>query len=150
MTKPPTLIDAEERGLLADDEKGIHTFSNGTEHELWADVNCWECRFYSEDQAGEHCAFEGAALLGSVSPELARLFGWIESAEYPGEFDAPESCAFFRERQDDDGNDIPVPPDPDPRQLVLIADPREDAAMVRQPVQVPVLLPQHAHARADR
>jgi hypothetical protein len=69
-------------------------------------------------------------LLGSVSPDLARLFGWIEDAEYPGEFEAPESCAFFRAKQDDDGNDIPVPPDPDPSQFVLFADPREDAAML--------------------
>jgi hypothetical protein len=147
MSKPPTIVEAERRGLLVKYPSGVHTFSNGDEWRSWADVNCDRCRFYDADRAGASCAFEAAAFLHTASPELARLFGWSEDAEYPGEFDAPESCAFFREKQDDDGNDIPVPPDPDPAQLVLIADPTEDAARL----VVPVLLPQHAqHARADR
>jgi hypothetical protein len=82
--------------------------------------------------AGEYCAFEAASLLGIVSPELATMFGWIQSETQYGPrdgWDAPKRCAFFLKRQD--GDDSPPPAPPDPAQLVLLADPTEDAAMIR-------------------
>lgn len=138
--KPPTLEEATGRGLIVKD--GICTFSNGTAWDCWADGNCYECRHYDIDgTAGEMCAFEGAALLGMVSPDLARMFGWTEDAEYPGEFDEPETCRFFRQRRDEN-DDTPEPPEdsPDPAQLVLLADPTEDAMhIVNAPVPVAAL-----------
>lgn len=144
MTRPPTLAEASARALLADAGQGIHTFSNGTEWECWADPNCLTCWHWNPECAGEGCAFEGAALLDMVSPDLARLFGWIQDPEYadyvgpsdpPGShrhgWDAPQACPFFRDRTNDDGGDNPPPPDPDPQQLVLLADPTEDLALVQ-------------------
>lgn len=128
-----TLEDAAAQGLFDADAKGIHTFSNGTSWHLWADHNCFECRRYdAEGRAGEYCAFEGAALLGSVSPALAMLFGWIQTETEYGPlsgWDAPDRCAHLLPRNGDDDNEPPPPP-PDPNQLVLIADPTEDAAMM--------------------
>lgn len=136
--RPPTLTEARTRGLLVKYPGGVHTFSNGTEHELWADVNCWECAYYDADSAGLLCAFEGAALLACASPDLVRMFGWLEHPDYPGEFEPPQQCAFFRSKRGDDGSDNPPPPDPDPRQLVLIADPTEVIAGVLPAVEVAV------------
>jgi hypothetical protein len=140
--RPPTLAEAAMRGLLADDSMGIHTFSNGTEYEGWADGNCWSCWFWDEDEAGARCAFEAAAFLDQVSPALAALYGWTERSwawrwlgkekgqiKVPS-YTPPSQCPFFRNRTDSDGDDNAPPPDPDPLQLVLIADPTEDAAMV--------------------
>jgi hypothetical protein len=138
MTRPPSYEEAEKRGLLAHQGRGIHTFSNGSHWECWASANCWECRYYDTEAIGP-CAFEAASLIGIVSPSLAVLFGWTESAEYPGEFNEPDQCAFFRERTDNDGNDNPPPPEPDPLQLVLLADPTEDiAALTSEPVLMEV------------
>lgn len=153
MSTPPTIDDAMNRGLvhLVDGQfpvkaTGIHTFSNGTEWECWAEPNCLSCRFYELDgNAGEFCAFEGLATLGAVTPELARLFGWVQKSEYAdyrGPHDtaehrhgwhAPDACPFFRNRTDDDdgGRSQSVPPDP--AQLVLIADPTEDIALATLP-----------------
>jgi len=140
MTKPPTMPEAEARGLLAKYKEGVYTFSNGDEWYSWADSNCYECAHYAKDHAGLFCAFEGAAFLSMVSPELARMFGWIESTDYPGDFDAPQECAFLK-RKDDRDDDRPSTPAPDPTQLVLIADPTEDIARIKvidvpQPVSV--------------
>lgn len=144
MIPPIGIVEAEERGLLVFlPEKGIHTFSNGDHWDSWASGNCFRCRFYAPNCAGEDCAFEGAALLGSVSPELARMFGWTESAKYPGSFREPEQCPFFKERKDSDDTPTPPPPDPDPAQFVLIADPTEDAAGIRE-APAPIGVPQHA------
>lgn len=129
MMKPPTIEDAEEAGLLVFlPERGIHTFSNGDHWDYWASRNCFECRFYAPNRAGALCAFEGAALLGSVSPKLAEMFGWLESEKYPGSYHEPETCAFFRDKNDRGDDDPPKRPAPptDPRQLVLLADPTED------------------------
>jgi hypothetical protein len=128
MKQPPTLAEAQARGLLTADDKGIHTFSNSDTWFSFAARNCDECRFWSEDVAGQWCAFEAAAFLHRVSPDLARLFGWTASTKYADSWDEPEQCAFFR-RSDDDGERGPLP-DPDPAQLVLIADPTEDAALL--------------------
>lgn len=135
MTRPPTLDQARKRGLLAAEKHGIHTFSNGTAWDCWASGNCLDCWYWDPDQAGALCAFEAAAFLGIVSPELAQLFGWIRNAEnaQDGErfgWDAPDECRFFRSRTDDNGDDNPPPPDPDPLQLVLLADPTEDVALL--------------------
>lgn len=134
--KPPTMVQATERGLVVDN--GIHTFSNGTEWECWADGNCFDCKWYDAERAGD-CAFEGYALLGMVSPALALLFGWTESKDYPGSYHPPESCRFFVDKDSDEGR-RPTPPDPDPLQLVLIADPTEVIAnlnpVVRETVSV--------------
>lgn len=140
---PPTLEQAQKRGLLVDEKRGIHTFSNGTDWECWASGNCYECWHWDEDCAGGRCGFEGAAVIGLVSPELARMFGWIqkpEYADYVGKSDPPDShrhgwdkpdqCAFFRSKTDDNGDDNPPPPEPDPLQLVLLADPTEDIGQV--------------------
>lgn len=141
MPNPLTFNQAAERGLLVK-EKGVHTFSNGTAWDCWADSNCYECWHWDPDTAGAKCAFESAAFLDMVTPDLARLFGWIQNpeyADYVGEYDppgshrhgwdAPDTCAFFRAKSDDDGKDNPPPPEPDPCQLVLIADPTEDLAL---------------------
>jgi hypothetical protein len=125
MRKPPTVAEASEQGLLADGA-GITTFSNGSEWESWAAHNCETCRHYGRESSGA-CAFESAAFFGAVSPALAVLFGWTEHPKYPGSYQAPETCAFHRE---DDDDDRPPAEPTDPRQLVLLADPTEDAAII--------------------
>lgn len=136
MTNPPTFDDAAKRGLLVDEKQGIHTFSSGSHWDGWASHNCFECWHYDPDVAGAKCAFESAAWLNMVSPDLARLFGWIQDAQYdePNDhrhgWDEPEACPFFRSRTDDNGGDNPPPPEPDPLQLVLLADPTEDLGQV--------------------
>ena len=77
--RPLPIAAAERRGLIVEAAFGIRTFSNGSEHERWADGNCWSCRYYDEADA---CAFADAALLGLVSPALAVLFGWTQDAAY--------------------------------------------------------------------
>ena len=57
-------------------------------------------------------------------------FGWTEYAEYPGEYEAPQACRFFREQRDDTDGPQPRGDSPDPLQLVLLADPTEDAATI--------------------
>lgn len=150
MTRPPTIPEAESRGLLAKSGAGIHTFSNGSSWDYWADANCFECWFWEPDgTAGELCAFEGAALLGMASPDLARMFGWAQhTAEYGERFGwrPPAQCAFFRSRKRDDGEDNPPPPDPDPTQLVLLADPTEDAAIVTNAAVTSITLRQRTGA----
>lgn len=135
MPNPITLPEARKRGLLTDEKHGIHTFSNGTSWHMWADGNCYECRHYDPDQAGALCAFEAAAFLHIASPDLARMFGWAQHTEQYGPLSgwrAPEQCACFRRRTNDDGEDNPPAPDPDPCQLVLIADPTEDATVFHE------------------
>jgi hypothetical protein len=139
--KPITIEEAEERHLLTDDKKkAVHTFSNGSEADCWLSNNCYECWFYPpEGPAGDLCAFEAAAFIGMVTPELARMFGWIQDMKYdkPDDhrfsWDPPEQCPFFQQRPDkgDDGDTPPPPPDPDPDQIVLIVDPTEDLALAK-------------------
>jgi hypothetical protein len=134
VSNPIDLEEAEKRGLLAPAKHGIHTFSNSDDYFGWAGNNCHECWFYDhEGPAGEHCAFEGAALIGIVSPELAEMFGWTRHEKYPDSWVRPRQCPFFKQRPDDDenGDTPPPPPDPDPHQLVLIADPTEDLALAK-------------------
>lgn len=150
MSRPPTMAEALDRKLIALNDKGvigdgIHTFSNGTEWELWADGNCLTCRFYElEGNAGEFCAFEGAAPLDGISPDLARLFGWLYSAENEAKygiksaFDSPETCRFHRDRTDDQDGGRSQDAPHDPAQLVLIADPTDDIALPRLPIPEPV------------
>lgn len=148
--RPITLHDAEVRGLLRADGAGIYTFSNGTEWEIWAEGNCFECMYWDYDgPAGKYCAFEAASMLHIATPELAEMFGWLQNPKYAnyraphdkGErccgWASPDQCACFKQRErDDDGNDLPPPPPPDPLQLVLIADPTEDAAaLIDAPVE---------------
>lgn len=146
--RPPNGEEAVTRGLFAEDGNGIHTFSNGTMWEMWAEPNCLSCRFYEMDgNAGEFCAFEGLATLGAVTPDLARLFGWTQNPEYadyrgPDDtadhrhgWQAPDSCRFFRERTDDEDGGRSHGTPTDPAQLVLIADPTEDIALAKLPAQ---------------
>lgn len=120
MKKPPALADV----TLAKDGGEIHTFSNGSEFMSWAANNCDRCKWFDPEKAGQ-CAFEAAAFLHMVTPELARLFGWIESAEYPGDFDAPDECAFFVDKDKRDPDREPRrAPDPSPSNLSLFADQR--------------------------
>lgn len=132
---PPNYAQALERGLIVKEgEEDVHTFSNGSEGDAWMEPNCYACRFYErEGRAGEFCAFEAAAFLHQVSPELATLFGWTRNEKYPEEFDAPESCRFFRSRDEDNGERPRRSTPTDPAQLVLIADPTEDAATITAP-----------------
>ncbi len=125
--KPPTLDEAMARGLIV--EKGIHTFSNGSEWECWAGSNCDACRHYDMERIGR-CAFEGAALMHSVSPALALLFGWSQHTEYPECYEPPQSCRFFADGDSDEDGPRRRATPVDPRQLVLLADPSEDAAMI--------------------
>jgi hypothetical protein len=127
--KPIGLDDAYERGLVTELGKGVLTFSNGSEWDSWSTKNCARCKFFDPGAMGALCAFEAAAFMHIASPELVRMFGWIEDAEHPGEFDKPETCAFFKDKDDRD-EDRPSSPPTDPRQLVLIADPTEDAALI--------------------
>ncbi|MDP9203473.1 MAG: hypothetical protein M3P26_16320 [Gemmatimonadota bacterium] len=134
MKKPISLDDAANRGLLV--KPGIHTFSNGSEWDSWSSGNCLECRFFDPDTMGELCAFEGASFMHMVTPELATMFGWVQDPKWdkPDDhrsgWDAPEECPFFSDRNDEHGE---PPPDPDPQQLVLIADPTEDIALPAVP-----------------
>ncbi len=136
MANPPTLDEAQERGLLTDDSQGIHTFSNGDQWDSWSAPNCERCKFFDPAVAGKFRAFEAAAFMHCASPELARLFGWVQDVKWdePNDhrhgWDAPESCSFFCDRKDDNDDDRPPVPDPDPNQLVLLADPTEDAAAI--------------------
>ena len=122
--RPPNFDDARKRGLIAVEGQGIHTFSNGTQYECWAEGNCERCKWFDPDEAGALCAFEMAGFLGIVSPELARLFGWIWRGEEKEKaygakfsFDPPRQCAFFKDRDDDS----PDPPIIDPTQLTFLA-----------------------------
>lgn len=144
MAKPINAEEALERGLilLKDgqidiDAKGIHTFSNGTEWECWAEGNCLSCKWYELDgAAGEWCAFEYAALVASVTPDMARLFGWVQTTQEYGWRDGwekPNQCPFFGQRSDDEDGGRSLEPTPDPAQLVLIADPTEDIALAVAP-----------------
>lgn len=127
MRKPLTVAEAKAQNLLA--EKGIYTFSNGSEWEGWAEGNCMECRWYDWDAMGA-CAFEASVMFRAVSPALAVLFGWTEREHSPGWYDAPEQCAFFAQQRGDDDDTPPNTTPADPRQLVLLADPTEDAAII--------------------
>ncbi len=137
MAKPITLNEADERLLTTVDKSvAIHTFSNGSERDGWASGNCHACKFYDPDVMGAKCAFEGASFLGMVTPELAELFGWEQDPKWDEPTDHrhgwnyPKACPFFRDRKDDSDNEGPRAPDPDPNQLVLLADPTEDAARI--------------------
>lgn len=138
---PPTMLEADERGLLATRGEDVHTFSNGSEWDGWASANCYACTHWDEHHAGARCAFEAAAFLHCVSPALATLFGWEQRETQYGPrsgWRAPESCRFFGPRGDDhDDDETPAPPPPDPRQLVLFADPTEDLALFGQPARAP-------------
>jgi hypothetical protein len=80
---------------------------------------------------GTDCsAVVSAKNIGAAHLEaLARWFGWTESPDYPGSFDYPSVCPL--RKSPDDNDDRPAPPPPDPAQLVLLADPTEDAALIR-------------------
>lgn len=73
---------------------------------------------------------------------LARaLMFEIEEPGYPAEWqrytDGPREAFCTAFKQDDHGDDWTPPPPPDPAQLVLIADPTEDAATIQNaPVEV--------------
>jgi hypothetical protein len=142
MTRPPTLPEAIERRLTVLNEQAIHTFSNGTAWDCWADSNCYECWHWDAETAGAACAFEAASFLHIASPDLARMFGWVQRTEQYGPqsgWQPPDQCAYFRPKRRDDGEENPPPPDPDPRQLVLIADPTEViAGLVPEPVEIAV------------
>lgn len=128
--QPPTLAQAAYQGLLTDEKQGILTFSNGSHWEGWASHNCLECRWWDVDEGGKFCAFEAAAFLGIVSPELARLFGWVRDdheaaidAAFRGVPDDPRQwweepalCPFLKHRDDDS----PDPPFIDPNQLTFL------------------------------
>jgi hypothetical protein len=134
MTAHLTMAAAAKLGLLAEFEKGIHTFSNGSEWDSWASQNCYRCQHYiaEPDKPDEGCALEFSAMLQQVSPELARWFGWVESERYAGSFHYPRRCPHFRLKDDrDEDREFSPAPDPDPAQLVLIADPTEDAALIQ-------------------
>lgn len=143
MSAPPTVKQGYARKLIA--EPGIHTFPNGSSWEDWADANCYRCRHWNDDGVGR-CAFEYAAFVGQASPALAQLFGWTQDPKWDRADDhtigwsAPDSCAFFLNR-DERGGDRPRRTKPqNPRQLVLIADPTEDAAILTNaPVPVEVM-----------
>jgi len=95
----------------------IHTFSNGTEWECWASGNCLTCRWWDEHACGALCAFEGAAFLHFVTPDLARMFGWTHARTEYGPlsgWEAPYRCAFhWQRRDDDDYSEDPVPTCPE-------------------------------------
>lgn len=130
MSKPITLDEARQRGLLVAGE-GVHTFSNGTDWECWASANCWECSHYDWDAVGA-CALEGASQLGIASGALVQLFGWRQHETYRDSWIKPDVCRFFHQRRDGENGQPVPPPFVDPAQLVLLADPTEDAAMIQQ------------------
>ena len=145
MKRPLTMADVESKypALLAGKDEAIHTFSNGTDGYGWMECNCFDCRFYEhEGNAGEYCAFEAAAMLDMVTPEMARLFGWTQHTTEYGPLSGwrpPQQCAFFHERPENDDDDSAPPPPPDPYQLVLIADPTEILGQITVPRDVPAL-----------
>jgi hypothetical protein len=141
MSRPPTLGEASERGLVAAQGEDVHTFSNGSEWEMWSEPNCERCKHFDKDAMGAACAFEACAFLHCVSPELATLFGWKQTTTEYGPRDGwepPQTCAFFADRNTDDGDSKPRPTPHDPAQLVLLADPTEDFALAKLPKEEPV------------
>jgi len=121
----PTLVPAM---MAANETDAIHTFSNGTEGYGWMDANCHLCALYlDEGPAGEYCTFEEAMILNLVTPQMAAHFGWTPDPEFPEYWNAPEECPHKKDRPED-GSDWTPPPEIDPTQLVLLADPTEDAA----------------------
>ncbi len=88
--------------------------------ELGAHPDCDGCQFYDlEGQAGELCAMEGAVLCDTVTPELARLFGWTEDSS--GDWIEPDDCPWFAAK------DLPSVPFDDPAQFDAFAGPMEES-----------------------
>lgn len=111
MRRPPTLPDLVRSPLLSDFGNGVDL----TITDCGAHTDCWDCQFYDvgpEADGGEHCAMEAAAIIGIVTPELARLFGWIERES--GWFGAPARCPWFAAK------DAPAVPFDDPAQLDML------------------------------
>lgn len=129
MKAPLTLAAATERGLIVNEKSGILTFSNGDAWDSWSAGNCHVCHWFDPDNAGALCAFEAAAFLSGVSPDLARLFGWerrphFETGDPRHGWKAPAECAFLRRKDDDRDDDAPPAAPVDPNQLVMgVIDP---------------------------
>lgn len=118
MRQPPAIDD-----VVLPEGRGIHTFSNGSEWDSWASGNCHRCRWFNAEIAGKDCAFECAAFIHKVSPDLALQFGWTQRTTEYGPLSgwrAPEECAFFRDVDDNSDGESSPPPFVDPSQFTFL------------------------------
>lgn len=126
----------------------VRPFSNGSEADCWEARNCDRCALNGYRRGKEPCELEEAISMGRITGTIPSVIAAEYGAEirvgkYGGFCDLPAQCPKFIERNDDDDrDDNPEPPQPrpvvhDPRQLVLIADPTEDAARLKPPAHQP-------------
>lgn len=107
--------------------------SNGTEGEGFMARFC------------ERCVRDRAARQGNPADGceiiVATMCLQVDDPDYPTEWIVddmgPRCTAFKLDEGDDDGDKRPAPPEPDPRQLVLIADPTEVIANVTPAATIP-------------
>lgn len=109
------------------DETGVIPFSNGSEYFDWRARNCDRCVLDGYRRDRKPCAMEEAlsmgTILGTIPVAMAERVGATVRGDY---CDMPVQCRYFR---DEDAHDVPPDvPDPDPAQLVLLADPTEPFA----------------------
>ena len=138
--RPPSVAD-----IAPADGRGIHTFSNGTEYEYWASANCFRCRWYDPEEAGD-CAFDSYAILGCVTPECAQQFGWTHEPKWGAlsGWNAPKQCKFFAiPPEDDEEPDHPRHTPLCPATLSLFADQRET-----RDIETPI--DRHVRQRAEK
>lgn len=116
-------------------ELRLYRPSNGSEGDCFHAEYCDRCehdRAFREGTDPAGCEIHCRALFLDTKHE-----------DYPREwcYDAADNpvCTAFKEQDDNEG-DAPKPEPPDPAQLVLIADPTEDAALFPAEPPAPALV----------
>jgi hypothetical protein len=104
--------------IQADADSTAAPFSNGTEFEMWADTNCYECINDTMGVASPDpevfCPILSAALLGGWPKEwLRRDLTWTDKDGVEHSYKVVDTCTEFEERRDGrGGNDTPKPSPP--------------------------------------
>ena len=120
---------------MTDELRFARPFSNGEEYRNWTARNCDRCALNGYRFGIAPCEFEEnlsiGTITGKVSVDIATHYGATEDEDGPDYIKMPTQCGKFRFTSDDDTQPPPAPPEPDPRHLVLLADPTEDAATIQ-------------------